>query len=199
METAIDGGAARPAAASVGVVAAVPALVGALLGLALFFGGGHSDGPLFWLGTLAAAAAALAVGASALGFLPWPSLEPAGLAFLGLLAGLVAWSGLSIAWSTEPARTWDYLNRELVYLAFAVLGLYAGALARRGSRELAAGLAALLALVLGWALLGKVVPSLAPGGARVARLNAPIGYWNALALLADSAVVLGLWVASRAR
>ena len=38
------------------------------------------------------------------------------------------------------------------------------------------------------------MPSLDPDGDRVARLREPVGYWNALALLADVALVLGLWV-----
>ena len=37
-------------------------------------------------------------------------------------------------------------------------------------------------------------PSLDPEGDRVARLREPVGYWNALALLADIALVLGLWL-----
>jgi O-antigen ligase len=54
-----------------------------------------------------------------------------------------------------------------------------------------------LAVVLGWALLGKVIPGLFPDGGRVARLRNPIGYWNALALAGDVAVLLGLWLATR--
>src|ERR671934_60970 len=50
---------------------------------------------------------------------------------------------------------------------------------------------------LAGALLGKVVPSLFPDGGRLARLRSPIDYWNALALLADMAVALGLWLAVR--
>src|ERR671914_1908987 len=64
----------------------------------------------------------------------------------------------------------------------------------------AAVLSVVLAVVLTWALLTKVVPSLDPTGDRVARLREPVDYWNALALLADVALVLGLWVvASRGR
>ena len=36
-----------------------------------------------------------------------------------------------------------------------------------------------------WALLGVAVPSLFEDGDRIARLREPVGYWNALALLAD--------------
>jgi O-antigen ligase len=38
-----------------------------------------------------------------------------------------------------------------------------------------------------------------PVGDRIARLREPVGYWNALALLADGAVALGLWLASDRR
>src|SRR5437868_2975856 len=50
---------------------------------------------------------------------------------------------------------------------------------------------------VGWALLGKVFPSLCPDGARVARLRDPIGYWNALALVCAIALPLGLWLWTR--
>ena len=70
----------------------------------------------------------------------------------------------------------------------------AAALAR--ARSLAGALGAVLA----WALLGKAIPALGPDDAgRVARLKGSIGYWNALALLADAALGLGLWLARRGR
>jgi hypothetical protein len=76
-----------------------------------------------------------------------------------------------------------------VYLLFGALGLW---LAPR-TRALAGGLALLLGLVAGWALLGKVVPPLHGDYARAARLRAPIGLWNQLALLGDFALPLALW------
>ena len=45
--------------------------------------------------------------------------------------------------------------------------------------------------------LAGIAHFLAQGGGdveRIARLQEPVGYWNALALLADVAVVLGLWL-----
>src|SRR5207244_12362642 len=86
-------------------------------------------------------------------------------------------------------------DRGLVSLAFACLGIFLGSLVPRAPRAAAAALAVLLAGVLGWALLGKIFPSLFPDYGRLARLRAPIGYWNALALLGDAAVALGLWLA----
>jgi O-Antigen ligase len=169
----------------------------ALLFWTLFFGGGSRDLSLAWLGTAVVLAATAAIAAALLGALPWPELDPAGLAFLVLAGLFVLWNGASISWSLDPDRSWAYTNRGLVYLAFACVGLFVGALVPRAPRAVASGLAVLLAGVIGWALLGKVVPSLFPDGGRLARLRSPIGYWNALALLADIAVALGLWLAAR--
>ena len=80
------------------------------------------------------------------------------------------------------------LQPRLVYLAFLTLGLFVW---RRAFAEL---LAALLGLLIGWALVAKVF---ALDDGRRARLNEPIGYWNTLGLLAASAVPLALRLASR--
>lgn len=165
---------------------------GALLAAALFFGDGISNGRLFWIGAFAVLAAA----AAATGFLP--AAGGAARACLALLAALVAWVGLSMAWSIAPDASWAAFDRIAVYAAVCLLGLAAGRVPRP-ARTVAGGLAALLGLVLGWALLGKVIPALFPGGARVARLRNPIGYWNALALVAATAVPLGLWLAAPRR
>ncbi|HZO63116.1 MAG TPA: O-antigen ligase family protein [Gaiellaceae bacterium] len=160
-----------------------------LLAAALFFGDGTSNGRLFWIGALAV----LAAGAVALGGgVPVP--RGAGLATLCLLAGLTAWVGLTMWWSIAPDLSWAAFDRLLAYGSVAVLGLLA-ARAPRPARTAAAGLAVLVGLVLAWALLGKVIPSLFPDGARVARLRNPVGYWNSLALVAATGVPLGLWAA----
>ena len=105
----------------------------------------------------------------------------------GALA-LTAWVGASIAWSIVGDASWGWLNRGLVYLAALVLG---GLVAQR-LLELAAVLAGVLGVALGWAVLGVMVPAWFEDGDRIARLREPVGYWNALALLADAAIVLGL-------
>lgn len=144
--------------------------------------------------------AALVFGGAVLrGRLPRPVPGRAGLAFLVLLGGFVAWTGVSISWSIQPDRSWAYLNRGLVYLAFAALGLLVGAAVPRAPRLVVAGLAVILAAALGWALLGKVFPGLYPEGARIARLRNPVGYWNGLALLGDLALPLLLWASARRR
>src|SRR6059058_1596022 len=85
---------------------------------ALFFGGGHSNAPLVWIGGLALVLSALLLA------LP-QRLDP-------------------------PAA------------------------------------ALLLALVVSWALLAKCVPALYSDYGRIARLRAPLDYWNELALLCDA-------------
>ena len=166
---------------------------GALLFVALFFGDGTSGGRLFWIGALAVLAAAVSLGAG-----PIPVPRGPGLACFALIGALTAWVGLTMWWSIAPDRSWQAFDRTLVYGAFAVLGLLATRVPRP-ARTVAGGLAVLIGLVLLWALAGKVVPSLVPDGFRVARLRNPIGYWNSLALVAATAVPLGLWLSASRR
>src|SRR5438105_5472740 len=149
-----------------------------LAGLALFFGGGPSGGSIFWLGG-GALAAILVLLAS--GGIPgrWPALVP--------LVALAAWCAVSIGWSGLPDRSWDYANRACVYALFAALGLWTAG----RTRALAYGLAAVLAAVIVWSLLGKVFPVLYDySGPDVTRLRGPIGLWNQLALATDYALAL---------
>jgi len=61
-----------------------------------------------------------------------PALSALALATVGCFAGLVVWQGFSMLWTIEADRTWNYVNRALVYLAFLVLGLALGTM-RRGA------------------------------------------------------------------
>ena len=102
---------------------------------------------------------------------------------------------MSVAWSIQPDRSWAYANRAFVYLAFALLGVF---VADR-LKELMYGLAALLGAVCVWALAGKALPWLHDDYERIARLSAPVGYWNALALLGAVALPIGLCLTTRRR
>jgi uncharacterized membrane protein YidH (DUF202 family) len=164
---------------------------GALAAVSAVFSAGSSGGRLAWIG-IAALCVAAACGAGALGGLPRPQLRPEAIVGLGFLVAFVAWNGLTVVWSIEGDRSWAYFNRGLVYLAFAVVGLALGPYLRQWAYVLAG----VLALPLGWALLGKAVPALGSSG-RVARLSSPIGYWNALGLLFAMALPLALWLAAR--
>lgn len=155
---------------------------------ALFFSAGSSQSRLFWIGTAAVVVAAL-------GWMVRPvRIARPGIVFFGALGALVLWQGLSIGWSIQAARSWDYTNRGLAYFAFAAVGaLLAGVAPRR----LAQGTALLLGALFAWALLAKVVPALYDDYGRLARLRYPIGYWNELALLAAASVPIGLWLVGR--
>ena len=90
------------------------ALTGALLAWALFFGGGDSSARLAWIGGAAVLVAAVAVAAVFDGRLERPRVGRVGAACAGCIAALVIWQGISIVWSVQPDRSWDYVNRGLV-------------------------------------------------------------------------------------
>ena len=164
---------------------------GALIAASTLFSYGSSGGRLTWLG-VAGLSLAAAVGVAALAGWARPSLGLDSLVALGFLVAFVCWSGISVLWSIEGDRSWSSTNRGLAYLAFAVVGLVLGPYVRQWAYVLAG----VLALPLGWALLGKAIPALG-GSGRVARLSSPIGYWNALGLLFAMALPLALWLAAR--
>ena len=177
--------------------AAVAVAAGVASFAALFFARGTTLSALVWIGGVAVLLAACAGAAALLGLVPAPSLDPAGAVLLGALFALAAWVGLTTIWSISPEDSWQYTNRTLVYAAFALLGALAAAGLRRPAESIARGAALLLALLLGWALLAKCVPALYSDYGRIARLRAPLDYWNELALLAAVAVPVALWLASR--
>lgn len=174
-----------------GAVVALVGATGALLALAVFAGGGSGDGSLPLVGGLATVAAGAAALAALRGALPVPRIDRAGRLLVAATAALTAWAGLSIGWSIAGDHSWSWLNRGLAYAAFLVLGLLVGALPT-GLRTLAAVLAVVVGAAVAWALLGVVFPSLFEDGDRIARLREPVGYWNALALLADVGLALGM-------
>ncbi|HZG34767.1 MAG TPA: O-antigen ligase family protein [Gaiellaceae bacterium] len=178
----------RAAALRPGPDALLAPVVLALLTAALFAGEAFAT----------AAAALIAAGAvAALALLGRLPLRRGAGALVGALVALAAWNGLSAWWSVAPDASWRELNRGLAYAAFAVLGAALGSLPRRPLRAAAVVVGLPLAAAVFWALAGKAIPALFPDGGRAARLRDPIGYWNALALVADALLVLGLWTAAR--
>ena len=174
--------------ADVGGVA-LSAAVAALVAAAAFFGHGSSDARLFWLG-----AAALFL--TGVGWILRPAvLSREGVAFFAFAAAFVVWQAVSIHWSIQPAGSWDYANRGLVYLGFAGVGALLGGVPRARIGE---ALAALLGLVFVVALSAKVF-AFYDGYAGFARLRWPLEYWNELGLLAAGAVPLALWLAAQRR
>jgi hypothetical protein len=187
----------RPATVASPPGAAVLALsVSALVAAAVFFGGESGDGTVLWIGGAAVVLAALAFGAAGLGLLPAPALSGPGQLAVAAFIGLVGWAGVSISWSIAGDHSWSALNKGIAYACFLGLGLVLAALGTNTTRALGGLLAIVLGATLVWALAGKAVPALAASDAsRVARLHSPVGYWNGLALLADAALALGLWLA----
>ena len=177
--------------------AVVAATGGALVFAAFFFAQGTTLSSFVWIGTLALVAAAALTAAVLVGVLPGPRLDAAGAGFLVAVFGLAVWVGVTTLWSVSPEGSWQYTNRTLVYAAFALLGAFSAALLQRPAESVARAAALLLALLLGYALLAKCVPSLYSDYGRLARLRAPLDYWNELALLAAVAVPVALWLASR--
>ena len=181
-----------------GLAALVSAVVagGLLLG-STFAADGSDVGGILPVGGAAVVALAVALVLVALGRLPVPRVGRFGAVLVGALVGLTLWIGITMSWSIVGDRSWDAFNKAIAYCAFLGTGVILASIARQmGARVAAWVLSVVLGVTLAWALLAKAVPSLDPEGDRVARLREPIGYWNALALLADVAIVLGLWLAS---
>jgi tetratricopeptide (TPR) repeat protein len=170
---------------------------GVLLAASLFLGGGSTDDPVAWIGAGAILAAVAATGAALWGLLPAPALDRVGLACAGLAAAFVAWNGITILWSVAPDRSWAYFNRGLIYIAFGVVGAFVGSAV--STRVVAWLLGGLIAATCLWALAGKVVPALYDDYGRLARLRSPVGYWNALALVAAFGLAIAVWAATSPR
>src|SRR5512146_2352099 len=174
----------RPAARG----ATLSVAAGVLAFAALFLSNGSSQPRLFWIG-----GAAVLVAAAGWALQP-PRVGVEGLVFFGALGGFAVWQGVSISWSIQPARSWDYANRGLVYFAFAAVGALLGGVP---VRRLAEAAAVLLGALFVWALAAKVVPGIYGDYGRLARLRYPLGYWNELALLGAASTPLGLWLAGQ--
>jgi tetratricopeptide (TPR) repeat protein len=184
------------AAGAPGAGAAVlAALVAAALAAAAFAGDGSGVGGILPVGGAAGVLLAVLLSGVAGGRLPLPRAGRSGAVLLVATVALTAWTGATVAWSIAPDRSWDAFNRSLAFTFFLGLGLFLARAGGRAAARLGAGaLALVLGAVLAWALLAKAVPALDSEGGLVGRLHEPVGYWNALALLADAALVAGLWL-----
>lgn len=100
-----------------------------------------------------------------------------------------------MTWSLSPDRTWSDLNRVLSYALIATIGVIAGAGIPRAAERLAAGFLGVAGIVALYALAGKVAPGLLDDTEQVARLRAPLEYWNALGLLCVLAAPVALRLA----
>jgi len=171
------------------------ALVGGTLLGATFAGDGSNVEGVLPVGGAAVVLLAAVLLSVAFGLVAVPRIGWAGGAVVAAMLLLVAWTGATIWWSIAPDRSWEAFNKVAAFAALLGLGVTLAAVGSRAAARLGATVLALVTgAVLTWALIAKSIPSLDPEGDRVARLREPVEYWNALALLADIALVLGLWL-----
>ncbi len=137
----------------------------------------------------------------ALGKLRFATASPA-LSGLMLLAAFALWTGISLDWSTAPDLGWEELNRTIAYVLFTGIAIVLGASLRRSATLVALGFLAVATLVALYALGGKAFPAVSIGelidlnhSETFARLRAPFGYWNALALFSVLAAPIALRLA----
>ena len=116
---------------------------------------------------------------------------------LGLFGLLTALTGLSIAWSLDPANSWLETNRMLSYLAAFGGALALARLAPARWSALLTGVGVACVIVCAYALATKVFPTWLAEDELAARLRAPFGYWNAVGLMAAMGVPPMLWLAAR--
>ncbi len=153
-----------------------------------FFSGGYFDAPR---AAAAAVAWALVFALAVAGPVPLPASTPGRVA-AAALAGLAAWTAISLAWAPLVEPVMDSVQRLLLYLA-VLLAAVAVLRERRLSRLLEPALAAGATLVIAYGLAGRLVPgilelnrSFVAGG----RLEQPLTYWNAEGLLAAMGFLL---------
>lgn len=165
------------------------ALLAALLYAAFAAGAARQPGET-WFEVIVAALALVACASALLGGAIGGRAPRTAWWGVGLLALFVAWSGLTLTWSIAPDRSWEEFNRALSYALVAGLGVIVGASVPRAVERFAAGWLVVVSLVALYALGGKLAPGLHVSGlfdldqtGVVARLRAPLEYWNALGLL----------------
>jgi hypothetical protein len=115
--------------------------------------------------------------------------------FVGDLAALLMWTLASTIWSASPSESVLEVQRGLVYLAAAATLVVV--VERRSVGWLLGGLLGAIGLTCGYGLMTRLFPRTfgvsEPLGAY--RLAEPIGYWNALGVLAAMGAVLAFGLA----
>jgi O-antigen ligase len=163
------------------------AVLGTVGGLALAQGG--------YFPRASGATSVLVLWAIAFGllFVPRVRLSRLGLTMLAGLGALVAWTGLSLLWSLDPAQTMVETERGLAYLA-----VLAGLQLFLRPASVGAVLAALVAACTLICLQALAVWLLSDAAGRSEALAGPVGYSGALGLLAAMGAMLALGMAARA-
>ena len=138
-------------------------LVGMVVVWAALAGGASGFDAVLPVGGAAVLLLLGALVAMALGRISPPRVGRSGAVLVVATVALLAWTGVTVAWSIVPDRSWDVFNKGLAYAAFLGLGIMLAGLAGRSAARYGASLLALVtAVVLVWALLAKSFPSLDP-------------------------------------
>jgi hypothetical protein len=185
-------------------------LIGALLAVLLyaaFAGGAAGLAAQARVQTAIALIAALAAGAWLwTGTLSFAASRRATVG-LGLLAAFAGWCAISLAWSIAPDQTWAEFNRALTYVIVLGVAIAAGASSARAVELLARGFLLAVLIVALYGIGQKLLPGVHLSGVfnlnqpqSLPRLEAPLGYWNALALFLAMGVPIALaFAVDRAR
>jgi O-antigen ligase len=118
---------------------------------------------------------------------------------VALLAAFAFWSGLTLLWSVAPDQTWTECNRAITYAIVLCLAIAVGASHPGSVRLIANGLVLVCLAVTTYGLGQKLAPGFHIAGVfnldqtgTLARLQEPLGYWNALALFIAMGVPVAL-------
>lgn len=109
---------------------------------------------------------------------------------VALFALVTVYTALSIAWSVQPDNSWQAANLTLAYLAAFAGAASLARLAPERWRALLGAVALTTVAISVYALLTKVFPA---ASTTLGRLQAPLGYWNALGVTAAMGIVPCLW------
>lgn len=180
-----------------GVELAFGLLLAAVLAAVAFLGGGGTDlAPNTWVevGLLVSAAACAVAVVVAGGAGPrW------GIWAVAVFAVLAVLTYASISWSVVPSSSWVEANRTLSYLAAFSCGIALARLLPQQVRGVLAATALATTAVAVSALLAKVFPGTLDRNDPLGRLSAPLGYWNAVGLMAAMGIPPCVWLAAHHR
>jgi O-antigen ligase len=119
--------------------------------------------------------------------------------FLFAWTALLAWTALSMTWSTDRSQTVLEIERTLVYVAAAAM--FVLLCSRRSQRPLVGGVLWAIGAVCLFSLATKLFPNVLRvyDPTAVNRLAEPLGYWNGLSAFAAIGIVLALGFAAHGR
>ncbi|MGH3116847.1 MAG: O-antigen ligase family protein [Gaiellales bacterium] len=122
-----------------------------------------------------------------------------GVTFLGAVAGLTAWTWLSLLWTENDVQTMLEGFRVLAYLGVAAALLLV--VRRATAPALLRGVLAAITLVATYALATRLFPDRLGSYDPVAtyRLSEPLGYWNGLGIFCAMGALLALGIVARDR